>query len=352
MPTFSKRIAALALGGCLASGGAFAADLPETKLKFVGFVSNLVLHTDLEVPFFGKTLPEMSGGKVTVDLKPQDTLGLKGSELLRLLKNGSLEYVAGNITYMAPDSPKFEGLDLAGLTLTVDKAREVTEAYRPVLNDLTQKLWNSRILAFAANPPQVFWCRESIGGIGDLSGKKIRVFNQTLADFVTGLGGTTVNIPFVDVIPALQRGVADCAVTGTLSGNSAKWPEVTKSIYPMPVGWSIAFWAVNLDVWNGYTPEVRDFLTKAFVRFEDEAWKLSQMQADQGMNCNLGKDPCTLGNKANMQLVPLGATDMDAHARILQEHVIKRWAERCGVECAKEWNETIGKVVGMKAPTG
>ena len=346
------KLAAAVVAGGLAAGTAGAAELPETQLKFVGFISNNVIYKDLEVPFFGETLPKMSGGKITVDLKPQDQLGLKGTELLRLMKNGSLEYVSGNISYMAPDSPKFEGLDLAGLTLTVEQARAVTEAYHPVLDELTARLWNTKILAFGANPPQVFWCRDPIAGIGDFAGKKVRVFNQTLSDFVIGLGGTTVNIPFVDVIPALQRGVADCAVTGTLSGNSAKWPEVTKSIYPMPVGWSIAFWAVNLDVWNGYTPEVRDFLTKAFVRFEDEAWKLSQMQADQGMNCNLGKDPCTLGTKVNMQLVPLGATDMDAHARILQEHVIKRWAERCGVECAKEWNETIGKVVGMKAPTG
>jgi hypothetical protein len=30
-------------------------------------------------------------------------------------------------------------------------------------------------------------------------------------------------MPFAEVVPALQRGVVDCAVTGTLSGNTAGW---------------------------------------------------------------------------------------------------------------------------------
>ena len=105
-----------------------AAALPETELKWVGGISNNAIAKDLEVPFFGTTLPEMSGGKVTVDPKAQDLLGLKGTELLRLLKNGSLAYVSGNVSCMAPDSPKFEGLDLAGLRLTVPEARNATEA--------------------------------------------------------------------------------------------------------------------------------------------------------------------------------------------------------------------------------
>ena len=342
-----------AIGAALLSGlmgsVAPAADLPETKLKFVGFVSNNVLYSDLELPFMTEKMAEMSGGAVTVDLVPQEQLGLKGTELLRLLKNGSLEYASGNISYMAPDSPKFEGLDLAGLTLTLDEARAVATAYKPVLNELSGEMFNTKILALGANPPQVFWCREPISGIGDIAGKKVRVFNQTLADFVTGAGGTTVNIPFVDVVPALQRGVADCAVTGTLSGNTAKWPEVTTHIYPMTVGWSITFWVVNLDVWNAYPPEIQEFLTTAFDEFENEAWALAARTTAEGLNCNLGNDPCELGIKSDMTLVELGPTDMDVHAKIMQDFVVKNWAARCGAECAEEWNATVGKVVGMTA---
>ena len=342
-------LASLAVAGALAAGGAMAAELPETSLKVVGYISYTTFYKDLEKPFFEDVLPKMTGGKITADMKPMDQLGLKGSEVLRLLKNGSLEYVSGAISYMAPDSPKFEAVDLAGLTQDVPSTRAAVNAYKPVLDRLTQELWNTKLLAFGANPPQVIWCRDEIKGLGDIKGKKVRVFNQTLSDFVLGAGGTTVTIPFVDVIPALQRGVADCAITGTLSGNNAKWPEVTTHIMPITLGWAVMFEAVNLDTWNGYAPETRDALTAAFDKFEEMAWANAQQATDEGMNCNTSKDPCTIGIKSNMKVVPIGAADMAMHKEIMTNYVVPRWAERCGAECAKEWNGTMGKAVGYQA---
>ena len=350
MRNTSTRLAALVLGGCLASTAALAADLPKTELKVLGYVSYTTLWKDLEKPFFEDELVKMSNGQVTTDLKPMDQLGLKGSEVLRLLKNGSLEYVSGAISYMAPDSAKFEAMDLAGITQDVPTTRKAADAYKPVLDKLMQEKWNSKLLALGANPPQVFWCRDPLSGLADIKGRKIRVFNQTLSDFVAGAGGTTVNIPFVDVVPALQRGVADCAVTGTLSGNNAKWFEVTSHIYPMTLGWAVMFWAVNLDTWNGYPPDVRDFLTKAFDKFEQNAWDNAAQATAEGLNCNQSKDPCTIGIKADMKVVDVGDADQKKLTQILNENVLPGWAKRCGAECAKEWNETMGAVLGLTAP--
>ena len=43
-----------------------------------------------------------------------------------------------------------------------------------------------------------------------------RVYSTTLGDFVEGAGGVSVTIPFAEVVPALQKGVADCGITGTM----------------------------------------------------------------------------------------------------------------------------------------
>ena len=37
--------------------------------------------------------------------------------------------------------------------------------------------------------------------------------------------------------------------------------------------------------------------------------------------------------------------------QIMETVIVPNWAKRCGTDCAKEWNETVGKVVGMTAPT-
>src|SRR5207244_1663246 len=128
-----------------------------------------------------------------------------------------------DISKMAGDDPRFEGCDLAGITLDADKARVACEAYRAVIDRQMQKNWNARLLAFGGNPPQVFWCRSVLGGLNDLKGKKVRVFNNTMRDFLSGVGATAVSMAFAEVVPALNNGVVDCGVTGSLSGNTAGW---------------------------------------------------------------------------------------------------------------------------------
>ena len=57
---------------------------------------------------------------------------------------------------------------------------------------------------------------QALTGLADLKGRKIRSFSPTLSDFLTAIGSTPVQIAFSEVVPALQRGTADCGVTGTL----------------------------------------------------------------------------------------------------------------------------------------
>ena len=89
-----------------------------------------------------------------------------------------------------------------------------------------------------------------ITGLADLKGKKVRVYDQSLAKFIEKLGGIPVTISFGETQQALERGVTDCAITGPSSANSAGWPEVTTHF--MPIGFQIALnaYAINLTKWN------------------------------------------------------------------------------------------------------
>ena len=88
--------------------------------------------------------------------------------MLRLLKLGVMDFAGMDISKMAGDDPRFEACDLAGLTLTPDKARAACDAYRAVIDRQMQKNWGAKLLAFGANTPQVFWCREVIGGLEEM----------------------------------------------------------------------------------------------------------------------------------------------------------------------------------------
>ncbi len=344
------RVAAVGFAAVLLLGDAAKAEIQTLHMKYVG-QPTILFHNQLtEKPFFEQELPKLSGGKITADFIPYDRVGIKGSEQLRLMKAGAFDWGSNSLTYLVADSPKFEGCDLAGLTNEIDLARKACNVYKPVIDKIVEENFNIKIFGFEPYPPQAIWCRDVINGIGDIKGRKVRVYNTTLTDFVEGAGGTAVTIPFVDVVPALQRGVADCAVTGTLSGNSAKWPEVTKSIYPMSLGWAPQYIAVNIKAWKRLNGDTRKFLTGAFAKLEEKAWAVGRQATEEGVSCNTG-GKCTLGTKANLVLVKVTDADMKIRAKILKEHVIPNWAKRCGSDCAKEWNATVGKVVGFTAPT-
>ena len=50
-------------------------------------------------------------------------------------------------------------------------------------------------------------------------------------------------------------------------------------------------------------------------------------------------------------MIPIEASDADrAQLKVIvRDFVLKRWVERCGKQCAVDWDNTIGKVLGMKA---
>lgn len=344
-----RSVLGLALAAALSSS-ALAQDLPKTHFKAVGLNGPTPVSVHDEVPFWRKTIPEASKGQITADITPLDQMGIDDKTMLRLLKLGVMEFAGMDISKMAGDDPRFEACDLAGLTLDPDKARAGCNAYRDVIDKQMQKNWGAKLLAFGANTPQVFWCREVISGLDGLKGKKVRVFNNTMRDFLGGIGATAVSMSFAEVVPALNNGVVDCAVTGTLSGNGGGWNEVSKSIYPMSLGWSVNVLAVNLAAWNKLDPKVRDFMAAEIKTYEDKMWTTVKTLMAEADNCNTNKQPCTMGKLANSVIVPVKPSEMETHKKLVEGAVLAGWAKRCGSACAKEWNETVGATLGLKAP--
>ena len=194
----TNRRLALATAAALAITATTAAaqntDLPELNVKAVGLNSRTVASTEDEVPFWNETVPQASGGKITANFQPLDLMGLQDSTILRLTKLGVVDFASMDISKMAGDDPVFEGCDLAGLTLDIETARAACEAWKPAMARAMAEDWGTKLLALGSNPPQVIWCRDQIGGLADLKGKKVRVFNKTMTDFINAVGGTTSRI--------------------------------------------------------------------------------------------------------------------------------------------------------------
>src|SRR5262249_30077751 len=133
-------LAVLALGSTLAfSLPGLAQDLPKVRFKVIGLNSPTVASIVDEVPFWRDTITKASKGAITADITPLDQMGIADATMLRLLRLGVMDFAGMDISKMAGDDPRFEGCDLAGVTLDPDKARAGCEAYRKVIDRQMQK---------------------------------------------------------------------------------------------------------------------------------------------------------------------------------------------------------------------
>ncbi len=327
-----------------------AQQYPDTEINYVGTWGSLSLFKKVEYPFWSRELSEASGGAIKVNVQPFTEMGLKGNEILRLLRNGVLEISATLLSYVGGEIPEAEAIDLAGITRNIEEAHAVSDAYKPVLEKVFEEQYGVKLLAIIPYHAQIVWCRQPIEGIEDFAGLKVRGSGRSQGDMIEALGGAAVGMAFGEVVPALERGVVDCAITGALSGNIAKWHQVSTHLYPLPISWAITFVAANKQFWDGLDPSVQALLKVELEGWEDRAWESGRSETDDGISCNIGGS-CVDGNVADMTLIPVKDSDYEKIRTIMNEVVVPRWAERCGADCAAAWNDTAGKVLNLTAPT-
>lgn len=326
------------------------AEITSHNFKVIGTWGNLDSWQSLEQQFWAEDLPEATSGALTAEVIPITEAGLKGTEVMRLVKQGVFEVAHGLGSYVASENPAIEGVDLSSIAPDFATMHAIADAYKPEMDRIFQETYGARILSLHPWPASMIYCRGPVSGISDLAGKKIRVHSATLGDFVEGAGGVTVTLPFAEVVPALEKGVADCAITDPVSAYKASWQEVVDYVFALPVGYSITFTAINNSVWDKLDEGSRTALSDALAEMEAKGWQQAEANQATGVACLTGQGKCPWGEPGKAALATPSSEDEAARQNILSEFVLKRWGERCGADCADTWNATAGKAAGLSVP--
>lgn len=148
----------------------------------------------------------------------------------------------------------------------------------------------------------------------------------------------------------MASGNTDCAITGTMSGNTLGLHEVTTHIHTLPFSWGLAIFASNLAAWDALSPDLKSLLRRELPKLEAAIWSESERETAEGLACNRGASSCTSGRKGHMVEVPLTVQDDQRRKEIFTSIVLTRWIQRCSTRCGEVWNRTIGPVRGIMAP--
>jgi TRAP-type transport system periplasmic protein len=335
---------------------AVAAALPaqaQDKIKFKVIGQPLatgLIQKNKEQPFF-ENFAARSGLPIEMEYKPIDTLGIKDTEQLRVMKAGLFDVVSLRVSQNSRDEPTLLGLDLVGGSPDYATGRKVAKAYTEILDARLQQQFNVKLLGVWPFGPQILFCKKPITKLADVKGLKVRVYDQNLAKFIELVGGTPVPISFADTHQSLSLGVVDCAITGPSSANSAGWPEVTT--HQLPLGFQMAMngYAMSMKAWTSLKPDQQVKLKAAFDAHMEEIWTYSEELFKDALNCNAGVDPCTTGKKFKLVNVQPGPADTELIRSAVSKVSFPAWAEVCDKSnpgCSAKWTASVGPLVGMK----
>jgi TRAP-type C4-dicarboxylate transport system substrate-binding protein len=322
----------------------------ETGIRATGLVSTHKFHTALEQEFYA-TLSERTGIPLEINFNPLDVVGVDMQDTLRMVRSGAFDIVQSTVGAAARDDMFLEGIDLIGVSTSMEQLEEAVAAFRPELEKRVAEKFNAKPLAVWPYGPQVFYCNAEVASLEDFQGLKIRSYTSSMSTLIEALGATPVTMSFKEVYPALQRGVVDCAITSPTSGNTGNWPEVTTHFVSLGISWSVNAHFINLDTWNAFSDEEKAALEAEFAAFEQAFWDLATQNNGWATACNTGAEGCENYTPFAMTLVEPSPEDQAKVTAATMEKVLPGWAESCDAsfsDCSQIWNATVGAARGIE----
>lgn len=221
--------------------------------------------------YFADVLKEKSDGAIEITHHFGGALGYNGPQMLDAVGSGAIPI--GNL-FVSPLSgidPLFLLSALPFLAATPEEAKKLFEASRDQYEAVFLKN-NQKMLYAMPWPPSGIWARSKIDNLDSLKGLKIRTYDPSGTKTFSGAGATPLQVSWADTVPQVGAGVIDGVLTSAELGNAANlWeqlPYFTGINYSMPL--NIA--TINLDVWDGLSPELQQAVTEAGIATEEHQW--------------------------------------------------------------------------------
>jgi TRAP-type C4-dicarboxylate transport system substrate-binding protein len=315
MPSLIRISAAILLA---ATG--ISANAAEFEWKFYTFYAPQDPPTVIDRAF-AKDVEQATNGRLKITVYAGGELPYKASDTLRILRTGQVEMAHIALGTVAGDLPEANVFSqpfvCTSLAAFYDKALPAIE---PKVDNLLQEKFQSKTLLSFSMPPQQFWLSRDVQKIEDFKGLKVRSWNREQIDLMKLLGGSGISITAAEVIPALQRGVVDGAVTAAIPALSWRFHEVIKYGYMANISLSHELVAVNQKALAKLPEDLRKILQDKGVEWA-QRYRTGIDEANQSAAQQLTSLGMTLNQPSDQQITQL---------RELAQPIINDWAAKYG----------------------
>lgn len=229
--------------------------------------------TSLGATKLGKLIEEATGGDVKVQVHMAGTLQIASTDITAAVAQNLVQ--VGDDLFYTGNVPIGALLRLPFLLQSDEDFTKAAAILQPYV-DAEFRKQGVVVLAGYAYPLQYLWGREKLSSLKDLDGAKIRVSSQEQAEFVRRMGASPITMSATEVPSALDRGVVDGLVTGSVGGDL--WSDLLGSGFLMGISFNNAYIIMNAGVFDGLSPDMQAKIRGAAE--EAAAWNHNTMRDD------------------------------------------------------------------------
>jgi TRAP-type C4-dicarboxylate transport system substrate-binding protein len=264
--------AAAALGAAILAVPAQAADV---VLKFGTATINETQHQFIK--FYKEEVEKNSGGRIEVQIYPASQLGPIPAEI-QGVQLGTVQGYIGPVDFFVGVDPRF------GVFSTPMLFRDDANAVATVQSPAIQKAMfdmaaNKRMVGLATFNlgASDYGAKKPIMRLADFQGKKLRINGtQMERDKMAKLGATGIGMPLSDVVPALDQGTIDGAISGLSVFSALKMNDLLKVITVTNDTYIISIAVISKAWLDTLPPDLQKVVTDAgpAIQAKTQSWEI------------------------------------------------------------------------------
>lgn len=259
--------------------GALPAGAADLKMNLHASYGATSFHTQ-GATAFAELAKKYSDGSVEIVVHPGGSLGFKGPELLKVVKDAQVPMSDILMGVVAGSEAVFGLSSLPRLAADFAEARALYNDSRPLYEKAAAK-WNQKMLYAAPWPPSGLVTKMTVTVKADLSNLKTRTYDKNGAEFLRRLGASPLSLPWGEVYSSLRTGMIDSVLTSTESTKNGKFWEVLGAFKKINYAFPLNMVTINLDYWKALDKYQQQAVLKAATETEAAQWAASEARSGE-----------------------------------------------------------------------
>lgn len=221
--------------------------------------------------YFAKMLKEKSNGQIEIAHHFGGALGLKSKDQLDAVGDGAVVLANTFIPPLGGIDPIFLLSSLPFMSSNTEEAKTLYEVAKPEYQRVLSK-YNQKLLYASPWPSSGLWGKAPLTNNGAVNNLKMRTYDANGTKVFKNAGSAPIQLSWADIVPQLSTGGIDGVLTSIEAGLSASFNDYVSHFTALNYDSTINLVTMNMDTWEGLSPELQKAVTDAAAAAEQHVW--------------------------------------------------------------------------------